>query len=151
MYGICRVVWGLQGCIYITGATSWGLFHGPLARYVKLRVAYALGMPGTFSPPPRVSDPDMHHGTCVSHVSWCMSGSLTSGFLWSRWRKNVPSIPGACAIRNSSIWWEAYAEIHMSNLTSKECNAHSDVLNTMPCHSALASPRLQSVSRDIVE
>ena len=24
--------------------------HGPLARYVKLRVAHAPGMPGTFSP-----------------------------------------------------------------------------------------------------
>ena len=28
------------------------LGHGPLARYVKLRVAHAPGMPGTFSPPP---------------------------------------------------------------------------------------------------
>ena len=43
-------------------------------------------MPGTFSPPPRVSDSDMHHGTCVTHVPWCMPGSLTSYFLWSRWR-----------------------------------------------------------------
>ena len=60
--------------------------HGPLARYVKLRVAHAPGMPGTFSPPPRVSDPDMHHGMCMTHVPWCMPGSLTSGFLWSQWR-----------------------------------------------------------------
>ena len=37
--------------------------HGPHARYVKLRVAHAPGMPGTFSPPPRVSDPEMHHDT----------------------------------------------------------------------------------------
>ena len=59
--------------------------HGPLARYVSLWVAHASGMPGTFSPPPLVSDPDMHHGTCVAHVSWCMSASLTSNFLWSRW------------------------------------------------------------------
>ena len=44
------------------------------------------GMPGTFSSPLRVSDPDMHHGTCVTHVPWCMSGSLTSSFLWSRRR-----------------------------------------------------------------
>ena len=28
----------------------------------------------------------MHHGTCVTHVPWCMSGSLTWGFHWSRWR-----------------------------------------------------------------
>ena len=61
--------------------------HGPLTRYVKLRVAHAPGMPGTFCPPRRVSDPDMHHGTCVTHVPWCMPGSLTSGFLWSRWRE----------------------------------------------------------------
>ena len=56
-------------------------YHGPLARYVKLRVAHASGMPGTFSPPPRDSDPDMHQGTCVTHVPWCMPGSLTSAFL----------------------------------------------------------------------
>ena len=37
----------------------------PLTRHVKLRVVHASGMPGTFSPPPRVSDPDLHHGTCV--------------------------------------------------------------------------------------
>ena len=67
---------------------SWNYMisaYGPLTRYVKLRVAHAPGMPGTFSPPPRVSDPGMHHGTCVTHVPWCMPGSLTSGFLWSRW------------------------------------------------------------------
>ena len=35
---------------------------------------------------PRVSNPDIHNGTCVMHVPWCMPGSLTSGFIWSRWR-----------------------------------------------------------------
>ena len=60
--------------------------HCPLTRYVNLRVAHAPGMRGTFSPPPRFSDPDMHHGTCVTHVPWCMRESLTSSFLWSRWR-----------------------------------------------------------------
>ena len=60
--------------------------HGPLTRYVKLRVAHAPGMMGTFSPPPRVSDPDMHHGTCVTHVPCWMPGSLTTGFLWIPWR-----------------------------------------------------------------
>ena len=59
--------------------------HGPLDRYVKLRVAHAPGMPGTFSPPPRVSNPEMHHGTCVANVPCCMPGSLTSGIPWSRW------------------------------------------------------------------
>ena len=54
----------------------------PLTRYVKLRLAHTLGMPGKFFPPPRVSDRDMHHGTCVTHVPW----SVSSCFPWNRWR-----------------------------------------------------------------
>ena len=61
--------------------------HGPLARFVKLLVAHAPGMPGPFSPPPQVSEPDMHHDPCVTNVPWCMPGSLTSGFSRSLWRK----------------------------------------------------------------
>ena len=52
---------------------------------------------------PLVSDPDMHHGTCVTHVPWCMSGSLTCGG-----GKNVPGIPSACAPAISRIWQEAH-------------------------------------------
>ena len=48
-----------------------------------------------FERKPLVSDPGMHHGTCVAHVTWCMSGSLTRGS-----GENVPSIPGACATSN---------------------------------------------------
>ena len=44
---------------------------------------------------PLVSDPDMHHGTFVTHVPWCMLGSLTRDD-----GENVPGIPGACATRN---------------------------------------------------
>ena len=44
---------------------------------------------------PLVNDPGMHHGTCVTHVSWCISGSLISVG-----GKNVPGTPGACTTRN---------------------------------------------------
>ena len=37
----------------------------------------------------------MHQGTCVTHMPWCMSGSLTSAG-----GENVPGIPRACATRN---------------------------------------------------
>ena len=47
---------------------------------------------------PLVSDPDMHHGTCVTHVPWCMSGLLTRGG-----GENVPCIPGACATHNFMV------------------------------------------------
>ena len=75
-------------------------WQGPLTRYAKLRVAHAPGMTGKFSPPPRVSDPDMHHDTCVTRVPWCMPGLLTSGFLCVGGGESVPGIPGACATCN---------------------------------------------------
>ena len=82
---------------------SWKLAlmsNGPLIRYPKLRFAHAPGMPGTFSPQrlqrqSLASDPGMHHGTFVTHVSWCTSGSLIRGG-----GENVPGIPGASATRN---------------------------------------------------
>ena len=60
---------------------------GLLPDTLNCGLRHAPGMPGTFSPPLRDNDPDMHHDTCVTHVPWCISGSLTCGFLWSRWRR----------------------------------------------------------------
>ena len=87
------------------------IWHGPLTRYVKLRVAHAQWMPGTSPPPPPrrlrrkplVNDPGMHHGSCVTHVPWCMSVSLARGG-----GENVPGIPGACAPAILRIWQEAH-------------------------------------------
>ena len=74
--------------------------HGPLDRYVNLRVVHAPGMPGTFPRhrllwKPPVSDPGMHHGMCATHVPWCMSRSLSRDG-----GENAPGIPGACATHN---------------------------------------------------
>ena len=44
---------------------------------------------------PLISDSGMHHGTHVTHVPRCMSGSLTRGG-----GGNVPGIPGVCATLN---------------------------------------------------
>ena len=59
-----------------------------------------------FQMKPLVSDPGMHHGTCVTHVPWCMSGSLTCGD-----GENVPGIPGACAPAILRIWQEAHCGV----------------------------------------
>ena len=77
----------------------------------------------------QVSDPGMHHGTCVTHVPWCMSGSLIGDG-----RENVPSIPGACATcnftyltrgpwgkRSSTVaqslkWWSSYLDLQNGQL-----------------------------------
>ena len=71
----------------------------------KIAGAHAPGMPGTFSPSPQVSDPDMHHGTCVTHVPWCMPGSPTIGFLWNRRRgKTFPAFPAHAQPAILRIW-----------------------------------------------
>ena len=84
--------------------------HGPLTRYVA--GCACAGNAGNVFPrhrfqrKPLVSDPGMHHGTCVTHVPWCMSGSLTCGD-----GKNVPGIPGACAPGILRIWQEAHWKV----------------------------------------
>ena len=59
-----------------------------------------------FQRKPLVSDPGMHHGTCVTHVPWYMSGSLTCDD-----GENVPGIPGACAPAILRIWQEAHGKV----------------------------------------
>ena len=83
------------------------MHHQPWAscQIREIAGAHAPGMPRTFSPPPRVRDPDMHHGTCVTHVPWCMPGSLTSGFLWNRRRgKTFPAFPAHAQPAILRIW-----------------------------------------------
>ena len=64
---------------------------------------------------PLVNDPGMHHGTCVTHVPWCMSESQTSGG-----GENVPGTPGACASRNFTylargLWMQTSQQITCAN------------------------------------
>ena len=55
---------------------------------------------------PLVSDPSMHHGSCVTHMPWCMSRSQTRGG-----GENVPGIPAFPAHAQPAIlriWSEAH-------------------------------------------
>ena len=93
--------------------------HGPLSIYEILRVAHAPGIPETFSPPPPVSDLGMHHGTCVTHVPWCMPGSLAISFEVGG-GENLPGIPSACATHNFTYlargpWLNLNKTITMNN------------------------------------
>ena len=76
---------------------------------------------------PPIGNLGMHHTTCVTHVAWCMSGSLTHGS-----RENVPIIPGACATHNFAylVWgpWgsvmKKFSYWHTDSLSYKEfCKA----------------------------
>ena len=68
--------------------------------YIKTQVAHAPRLLGRFSPSPRVSDPDMHHGTCVTPVPWCMRGCQLMVSFEVCGGENVPDIPGTCTTHN---------------------------------------------------
>ena len=77
-------------------------YHGPLPGYAKWRFAHA-------KETAIVSEPGMHHGTCVTHVPWCMSGSLTRGG-----GKTFPAFPAHARPAILCIWQEAH-RLHDSN------------------------------------
>ena len=52
---------------------------------------------------PIVSDPDMHHGMCVTHVPWFISGSLTRGG-----GETFPAFPAHARPAILCIWQEAH-------------------------------------------
>ena len=134
--GVCRsiAIYGIAGssgvgvvgtlkCWFLEGQIpecGWNetttIAWGSIGR--KIWVAHAPGIPTKVFPPPWVSDLDMNHGTRATHVPWCKPGSLTSGFLWSRWGENVLGITGACATHSFrylvrgpwSIWFRFWQE-----------------------------------------
>ena len=64
---------------------------------------------------PLVIDPGMHHGTCVTHVSWCMSGSLTRGG-----GETSPSCPAHAQLAILRIGQEAH--VTQSRLSQINCS-----------------------------
>ena len=82
------VVCGVSENPWIGGTRRWRVMFPWVSCQIR-RIAGCASTgnaSATFSPPPRISDSDMHHSTCVTHVPWCMLGSLTNSLLWSRWR-----------------------------------------------------------------
>ena len=110
-------------CRRICNQATVPICYGPLTRYVKLLVAHAPGMLGAFPPPLRVSDPDMHHGTCVTHVPWYMPGSLTSGFLWSRMRRKRSR--HSQRMRNPQFYVSGKRPMLLHNSSPPKCRKHA--------------------------
>ena len=88
-----------------------------------------------------VSDPDMHHDTLVTHVTWCMSTSLThSG---GENVPGIPGIPGTSAIRDFRYlargrlwdWWgRSVCSVHRpgwrhQRVPQQHVSAHHSVSN----------------------
>ena len=86
--------------IYYTIFSYISYTYWRLTRCAKLRVVHAPGCRERFprqwvQRKPLVSDPDIQHDKCVTHVPWCTLGLLTRGG-----GENVPGNPGACTTRN---------------------------------------------------
>ena len=60
---------------------------------------------------PLVSDPGMHHGTCVTHVPWCMPWLLTRNG-----GKTFPAFPAHAQPTILRIWQEAHDEVGLPRL-----------------------------------
>ena len=78
-----------------------------------------------------VSDPVMHHGSCVTHVPWCMSGSLTHGG-----GENVPGIPSACATHNFAYLARGPCRVGYNTVQTKRGHAtykHSNIFTSYTC------------------
>ena len=134
----------IDGSNRVCGPINFALWASYQIR--KIAGCACAGNAGNVSPcrrfqrKPLVSDPGMHHGTCVTHVPWCMSGSLTCGD-----RENVPGIPGACAPAILRIWQEAHCQSHrkhnrqyftdiQSLAMTRQVSLHTPLLVTH-CHS----------------
>ena len=78
-------------------SATCSIFH----KLRKIAGCARAGNVGNIFPAPRLSDPGIHHGRCVTHVPWCMSGLQTSRVSYEvGGGENVPGIPGACATHN---------------------------------------------------
>ena len=88
-------------CMYIMDNYYWNqCIDGPLARYVKVRIAYAPGMPGTFPRHRQVAIP-----ACIpARASRTCRDTCRDCYLVVSFEvggeENVPGIPGTCATRN---------------------------------------------------
>ena len=71
---------GIRFTCWIAYKKNMGIFAWTSYQIRKIAGCACAGNAGNISPPPQVSDPDMHHVMCVTNVPWCIPESLTSGF-----------------------------------------------------------------------
>ena len=118
------------------------LFRSQWASFQICRISgcACVGNAGNVLPTPRVSEHDMHHGRCVTHVPGCMPGSLT----WSRRRgkrsrysrrMHNPQLSvsgkGPCAIRRCEpsvllVWCIGYKSSKMHGNHNSESGSQSN-------------------------
>ena len=122
----------LQFMNTFTAAFLWTYSNGPLARYVNLRAAHAPGMPGTFSPPSRFCNPDMHRGTWART---CRDACLNRWLAVSVEVGGEENVPGAILC----IWWETHKWVRKRVYIYQKVNMWRDICYDDPWHEWLGA------------
>ena len=100
--------------------------HGPIARYVKLRPAYAPGKHGTFSPPPTSKETASKRSLHASQHVREARAVMHVGIANPRWagKKTLPVFPAHTQPAILRIWQEAHGLIFLYLITSLGCFVH---------------------------
>ena len=92
-----------------------------------------------------VSDPGVHHGTCVTHVPWCMSGLLTLGG-----GKKFPAFPAHAQPTILRIRQEAHCHLPLKwHTPTKQCETRLTHIVLKKVRNSLA-PRRCSNSESVI-
>ena len=112
-------------CVDTWTAASGSLHHGPLTRYVKLQVAHAPGMPGTFSP---AADFKWNRWlaipACITARAWRTCCDACRDRSPAVTGKTFPAFPAHAQPAILRIWQEAHdarhgLSTHFSNVAPK--------------------------------
>ena len=83
---------------------------------------------------------------CVTHVPWCMPGSLTSGFLWSQWREKRSQ--HSRRMRNPQFYVSGKRPmahhpniVHRATVTNVKHQSHLEITKETPCVGLLGKLR----------
>ena len=74
-----------------------------------------------------VSDSGMHHGTCVTHVPWCMSGSLHQGWRGKRSRhyRRMRTRSFTYLVRGPWWWYQIFIRQHTCKIITLKRDLHT--------------------------
>ena len=98
--------------------------HGPLTRYVKLRVLHAPGMPGTFSPPAEFKwNHQLATPACITARESRTCRDACRDCLPAVAGKTFPAFPSVCAPAILHIWQEAHCGMPYL-LMGGSCSVH---------------------------
>ena len=110
--------------------------NGSLARYVKLGLAHAPGMPGPFSPPQTSKETASKRSRHASRHVRDARAVMHFGIANPRGGEHVPGIPGTCVTRNSMH----LARGPLPDRVLDTCSWHNTIISALYCLHKVQGP-----------